>query len=63
MNTQVEYGGRTVFPGLGIHVNPEQGSALFWYTLNSQEDYDSRYRSPGKLAKFKYTYIYLYTLL
>ncbi|XP_023332537.1 uncharacterized protein LOC111704516 [Eurytemora carolleeae] len=41
--SQVGYGGRTVFPGLGLSVNPEQGSALFWYTLNSHEDYDSRY--------------------
>ena len=40
--THVDQGGRTVFPGLGLSVTPEKGSALFWLTINTEEDYDSR---------------------
>jgi len=40
--SDVESGGRTVFPGLGLSVPPEKGSALFWFTLNNFDDYDSR---------------------
>ena len=28
--------------GLGVAVQPEKGSALFWLTVNTGEDYDSR---------------------
>ena len=32
--SDVEAGGRTVFPGLGLSVTPELGSALFWLTVS-----------------------------
>ena len=35
-------GGRTVFPGLGLSVQPERGLALFWLTVRTDEEYDSR---------------------
>ena len=38
----MEEGGRTVFPGLGLSVKPERGSALFWLTVRTNEEYDSR---------------------
>ena len=31
---EVEAGGRTVFPGLGLAVTPDLGSALFWLTVS-----------------------------
>ena len=31
---QVDAGGRTVFPGLGLAVTPDLGSALFWLTVS-----------------------------
>ena len=40
--TDLRQGGRTVFPGLGLAVSPERGSALFWLTVDTAEDYDSR---------------------
>lgn len=40
--TDVEEGGRTVFPGQGLAVTPQKGSALFWLTVDMGEDYDSR---------------------
>ena len=40
--TTLQHGGMTVFPGLGLAVSPEAGSALFWLTVNTAEDYDSR---------------------
>ena len=40
--TEVEEGGRTVFPALGLAVRPERGSALFWMTVRPREEYDSR---------------------
>lgn len=33
--SDVKYGGRTVFPPLGISSDPEKGSALFWLNLDS----------------------------
>ena len=40
--SDVSLGGRTVFPGLGLSVQPDKGSALFWLTVDTEEDYDSR---------------------
>jgi len=31
--SEVEEGGRTVFPRVGAGVKPEAGSAVFWYNL------------------------------
>ena len=33
--SDVEAGGHTVFPNLGLSVPPARGSALFWHTVNS----------------------------
>ena len=33
--SDVEAGGHTVFPNLGLSVPPVKGSALFWHTINS----------------------------
>ena len=33
--SDVEAGGHTVFPNLGLSVPPVRGSALFWHTINS----------------------------
>ena len=40
--SSVEAGGHTVFPQLGISVKPKQGSALFWFNMGAQNNYDSR---------------------
>eukprot|EP00095_Tigriopus_kingsejongensis_P008380 maker-scaffold9_size846264-snap-gene-1.8 protein:Tk08380 transcript:maker-scaffold9_size846264-snap-gene-1.8-mRNA-1 annotation:"hypothetical protein LOTGIDRAFT_233738" len=40
--TNVEAGGRTVFPQLGLSIPPERGSALFWFNLDSADRYDTR---------------------
>ena len=40
--SDVSEGGRTVFPGIDISVKPEKNSALFWLTVDSSEEYDSR---------------------
>ena len=34
--SDVEAGGHTVFPNLGLSVPPVRGSALFWHTINSE---------------------------
>ncbi len=36
--SDVEAGGRTVFPTIGVSVPPEAGSALFWFNLDSGSD-------------------------
>lgn len=43
--SDVEAGGATVFPELGISVQPEKGSALLWYNLhrNGTGDYRTRH--------------------
>ena len=33
--TDVEAGGRTVFPTIGVSVAPKLGDALFWFNLDS----------------------------
>ena len=38
----VEVGGHTVFPHAGISVKPEIGSALYWFNMGAQNNYDSR---------------------
>ena len=45
--TSVEAGGHTVFPQPGISVQPEQGSALYWFNMGSQNNLDSRIRHLG----------------
>ena len=40
--TSVEAGGNTVFPQAGISVKPEKGSALYWFNIGPQNNYDSR---------------------
>jgi hypothetical protein len=35
-------GGYTIFPGLGLHVKPQKGDALFWLTVKNDGEYDSR---------------------
>ncbi|XP_059085836.1 prolyl 4-hydroxylase subunit alpha-1-like [Tigriopus californicus] len=35
-------GGRTVFPQLDLSIQPVQGSALFWFNLDSSDVYDTR---------------------
>ena len=34
--SDVEAGGHTVFPNLGLSIPPVRGSALFWHTVNSE---------------------------
>ena len=40
--SSVEVGGHTVFPQPGISVKPVKGSALFWWNMGPQDNYDSR---------------------
>lgn len=40
--TDVEAGGRTVFPQAGISVKPVMGSALYWFNAGARYNYDSR---------------------
>ena len=40
--SSVEAGGRTVFLQPGVSVKPEQGSALYWFNMGAQNNYDSR---------------------
>merc|ERR1711862_1094774 len=61
--SDVSEGGRTVFPGLGLSVKPEKGSALFWLTVRTNEEYDSRMyhmgcpvRNGNKWVFTKWTY-------
>ena len=45
--TSVDVGGSTLFPQAGISVKPEMGSALFWFNMGPQNNYDSRIRHMG----------------
>ena len=45
--SDVEAGGHTVFPQPGISVKPSVGSALFWFNVGTQHNYDSRMRHLG----------------
>ncbi len=40
--TDVELGGHTIFPQLGIWVRPERGSALYWFNIGPQVNMDTR---------------------
>ena len=40
--SSIEAGGHTIFPQPGISVKPEQGSALYWFNMGPQNNYDSR---------------------
>ncbi|CAG7630832.1 unnamed protein product [Allacma fusca] len=40
--SSVELGGRTGFPFLDLAVQPEEGSALFWYNLHPDGTFDER---------------------
>ena len=40
--TQPQEGGFTVFPQLALRIEPEAGSALFWLTAKTDDEFDSR---------------------
>ena len=40
--SHVKAGGNTIFPQIGLTVEPEEGSALFWFNINSKFEFDSR---------------------
>ena len=40
--SDVDLGGRTVFPQAGISVKPEKGSALYWFNHDAIDENDSR---------------------
>ena len=45
--TSIDVGGNTLFPQSGISVKPEMGSALFWFNMGPQNNYDSRISHMG----------------
>ena len=45
--SSVEAGGHTIFPQAGISVKPKVGSALYWFNMGAQNNYDSRIRHLG----------------
>uniref|UniRef100_A0A8C9QSU9 Fe2OG dioxygenase domain-containing protein n=1 Tax=Scleropages formosus TaxID=113540 RepID=A0A8C9QSU9_SCLFO len=40
--TDVEFGGATVFPNIGVALQPQKGSAVFWYNLLRNGQLDER---------------------
>ena len=40
--SSVEAGGATAFPQPGISIKPEIGSALYWFNMGAQNNFDSR---------------------
>ncbi len=45
--TDVELGGRTIFPQIGLSVKPEKGSALYWFNGRPKYQMDSRVNHLG----------------
>ena len=45
--SSVEAGGHTVFPQAEISVKPVEGSALYWFNMDAQNNLDSRIRHLG----------------
>ena len=45
--SSVEVGEHTVFPQPGISIKPEVGSAVYWFNVGAQNNYDSRTRHLG----------------
>ena len=45
--SDVEAGGYTTFPQPNISVKPNRGTALFWFNMGAQNNYDSRIRHLG----------------
>ena len=40
--SNLELGGNTIFPNIGLSVKPEKGTALFWFNFNTKmQDYDT----------------------
>ena len=42
--SSIEAGGHTVFPQAEISVKPVEGSALYWFNMDAQNNLDSRIR-------------------
>ena len=40
--SNVEAGGHTIFPQIGVYVKPREGSALFWFNKGTYGNSDSR---------------------
>ena len=40
--SNVEAGGHTVFPQVGIFVPPVEGAALFWFNVGARDNFDTR---------------------
>ena len=45
--SEVELGGHTIFPQPGISVKPKLGTALYWFNVGAQNNFDSRVRHMG----------------
>ena len=45
--SDVEAGGRTIFPQLALSVEPVKGDALFWLTTRTDLDFDSQMYHAG----------------
>lgn len=54
--SDIDAGGATVFPNIGVRVKPEKGSAGFWFNLfkNGEGDMDTRHAACPVLAGSKW---------